>query len=327
MKRPATLFFALAGLLTWIFAVYASAAGAAPSYSMQLNIPYCTVDGKTETLNAFLPVGASKPVPAMVEIHGGWFMAGGPARRVEDMSGSGLLMSEGLALFSISYRLGAEGGFPQNIRDCRNAIRFIRKNANRFNIDPERIGCMGGSAGGHLSLMVAMVPEYFDDGGPTVGLQGVSAKVCNCFSWIAPADFVRFWAQGPADDVPNAQGQVILRGPDPAIPNDARPHLRSLFHGKIPDTAEHKALYTKMCPIGHVSNDVPPLLICDGEKDPVVPGQHGKELHEKLKAVGADSTYWLTVGGGHSYPGGPGFVQVLDGFLTRTLKLGSPGGS
>jgi len=90
------------------------------------------------------------------------------------MSGSGILMIKGIALFSIAYRLGAQGGFPQNIRDCRNAIRFIRKNATRFNIDPERIGVMGGSAGGHLSLMLAMVPEDFDDGVGNRGQAGMA---------------------------------------------------------------------------------------------------------------------------------------------------------
>ncbi|MEI9960395.1 MAG: alpha/beta hydrolase [Limisphaerales bacterium] len=105
-------------------------------------------------------------------------------------------MRRGLAIFSIQYRLGESGGFPQNIRDCRNAIRFIRQNAKRFNIDPNRIDVTGGSAGGHLSLMVAMVPENFDDGGATSGLEGISAKVSGSFSYIPPTDFVRFGIKG-----------------------------------------------------------------------------------------------------------------------------------
>jgi acetyl esterase/lipase len=64
------------------------------------------------------------------------------------------MFARGIAVFSIEYRLGKQGGFPENIRDCRNAVRFVRKNAKRFNIDPERIGCYGTSAGGHLTMMV-----------------------------------------------------------------------------------------------------------------------------------------------------------------------------
>ena len=73
--------------------------------------------------------------------------------------------------------------------------------------------------------------------------------------------------------------------------------------------------------MGHVRASLPPLLICDGEKDPIVPGLHGKMLYEKLQAVGADATYWMTPGGGHAFPGGAGFDTVLDAFLEHSLHL------
>jgi len=293
-----------------------------PAYQNELNIPYCTVDGKTETLNAFLPIKATKRVPAIVDIHGGWWFGGDAVTQPKSVGGWQVFMRHGLAIFSIRYRLGAEGGFPQNIRDCRNAIRFIRKSAARFNIDPERIDVCGESAGAHLSLMVAMmVPGDFNDGGPTPGLEGISAKVCGSFSYVPPTDFVRFWNEGPNDAITNGNGKISFRGPDGNIPNDSRPHFRILFHGITPDTPAHKALYTQMCPIGQVRKDVPPLLICDGQKDPIVPGLEGKELYENLVAVGAPATYWITANGGHGYPGGPGFEKVLDRFIVRTLKL------
>lgn len=300
-------------------------AQAPPAYRVELGIPYCTVDGRELRLNAFLPENGGRPAPAMVEIHGGWWSGGGPAGKVEQVPGAGAFTSKGIALFSIAYRLGKEGAFPRNIRDCRNAVRFVRKNAARFGVDPERIGCMGGSAGGHLSLMVAMVPEEFDDGGPAEGLEGVSARVCCCFSYAAPTDFVRQWNDAPDDLAVGADGRLSPRPPDGRIPNDARPRLRVMFGGITPDTEEHRALYTRMSPAAHVRKDVPPLLICDGEKDPVVPGLEGKALHEKLQAAGADSIYWVTPAGGHGYPGGRGFREVLDAFLMRTLKLDAGG--
>jgi len=275
-------------------------------------------------LNAFLPENATNPVPAIVEIHGGWWHGGGAASQYNHVGGWQIFGRRGLAIFSIQYRLGKEGGFPEAIRDCRNAIRFIRQNAARFNIDPARIDVTGGSAGGHLSLMVAMVPEDFDDGGPTPGLEGVSARVAGSFSYIPPTDFVRFWHQGPDDVITNQDGSVAFRGPDNNIPYDSHPRLRVLFHGITPDTKEHQSLYSAMCPIGHVRKDVPPLLICDGEKDPIVPGWHGLALYEQLQAAGADATYWMTPNGGHAFPGGPGFDRVLDRFLGRTLKLDAP---
>lgn len=292
-----------------------------PTYLTESKIIYSTVDGKNLTLNAFLPTNATVPVPAIVEIHGGWLFGGSAAANVQGVGGWQWFIRHGIAVFSIEYRLGQNGGFPENIRDCRNAIRFIRANAKRFNINPDRIDVTGGSAGGYLSLMVAMVPENFPDGGPTVGLENISARVAGSFSYIPPTDFLRFWNQGPNDVVTNQAGKISFRGADDKIPYDSRPRLRILFHGVTPDTIEHQALYIAMSPIGHISPNVPPLLICDGERDPIVPGLHGKTLYEKLKTSGADATYWMTPNGGHAFPGGAGFDKILDDFIIRTLKL------
>ncbi|MDP6506291.1 MAG: alpha/beta hydrolase, partial [Planctomycetota bacterium] len=121
-------------------------------YKSELDIPYCSVDGKELKINAFTPQGIDKPAPAMVHIHGGWWSGGRPMKGVGGRMKA--FTNKGIAIFSVQYRLGKQGGFPENIRDCRNAVRFVRKNAKRFNIDPERIGVYGTSAGSHLSMMV-----------------------------------------------------------------------------------------------------------------------------------------------------------------------------
>lgn len=296
-----------------------------PAYRAETNIVYGTVDGKALTLNAFLPENQGSPAPVIVDIHGGWWYAGDKADQIEHVNGWQWFKRHGIAVFSIEYRLGQNGGFPENIRDCRNAIRFIRKNAERFHIDPNRIDVTGGSAGGHLSLMVAMVPENFSDGGPLPGLENISANVSGSFSFIPPTDFVRFWGQGPNDVVTNSDGKISFRGKDDKIPYDSRPRLRVLFHGVTPDTDTGRALYETMSPSGHVGKDLPPLLICDGEKDPIVPGLHGKALYEKLHAAGADAVYWMTPNGSHGFPGGAGFDRVLEDFLVRSLKLEAEG--
>jgi hypothetical protein len=166
-----------------------------------------------------------------------------------------------------------------------------------------------------------MVPENFPDGGATPELLGVSARVCNAFSWVAVTDFQRHWNDGPSDIVSEADGKTILRPVNLKIPNDSRPRYRMLFKGIAPDTDQHKAFYLPMSPVAYVSKNVAPLLICDGQKDPIVPGREGKELYDRLRAVGADATYWMTVNGTHRYPSGAGFDQLLDRFLVRTLGL------
>lgn len=319
-RRYLWLVAAIGWILTSVVA-FAEDQISARAYRSELNITYSTVARTNLTLNAFLPEGVTNARPAIVEIHGGWFVWGGPASKTEQVQGWQTFVRHRLAIFSIQYRLGKAGGFPESIRDCRNAIRFIRQNATRFNIDPNRIDVTGGSAGGHLSLMVAMAPEDFDDGGPTPRLKGVSARVSGSFSFIPPTDFVRFWEEGPGDVLTNGDGTMSFRPPDDKIPNDSRPHFRILFHGIVPDTEEHKLLYTNMCPVGYVRKDVPPLLICDGEKDPIIPGLEGKELYEKLQSVGAEATYWMTPNGRHAFPGGDGFDKVLDRFIVNSLHI------
>jgi acetyl esterase/lipase len=313
-------------LTLWLICLTLTAVRAeqpAPAYHAELNIPYCTVDGKTLILNAFLPDKADKPVPAMVYFYGGWWFGGGVAKDLQGVPDWGVYAGRGVAVFSNQYRLGQQGGFPQNIRDCRNAIRYVRKHAKEFNIDPDRIACTGISAGGYLTYMVTLVPEDFDDGGPCEGLEGISAKVCGGFGYVGPTDFVSAWAAAPGDEITDANGKVSHRPPDGKIPNDYRPRLRILFHGVTPETEQGKALYARLSPVNLVRKDIPPILICDGEKDPIVPGQPGKVLFEKLQAAGADATYWVTLNGGHAYPGGQGFRPVLNGFLDRIWNLES----
>lgn len=69
---------------------------------------------------------------------------------------------------------------------------------------------------------------------------------------------------------------------------------------------------------------LPPLLICDGDRDPLVPGLQGRALQEKLQHAGADSTCWMTPGTGHEFPGGPGFDKLLEKFIARMLATNFP---
>src|SRR5579859_7451051 len=135
----------------WLVVPFHVHADDVSSYHSETHLVYGTVDGQDLWVNAFMPA-SDKPVPAIVEIHGGWWFSLHASTQIEQVFGWQFFKRRNLAIFSVEYRLGKDGGFPENIRDCRNAIRFIRQNAKRFNIDPDRIAVTGGSAGGHLSL-------------------------------------------------------------------------------------------------------------------------------------------------------------------------------
>ena len=119
---PIFVFFGCFGINVYSSPKSVNKNDAVPGYRTEFNILYCTVDGDKLTLNAFIPENAQTPAPAMIDIHGGWWFGGEPATTI-----SNVFSSKGIAVFSIEYRLGKNGGFPENIRDCRNAVRFVRK--------------------------------------------------------------------------------------------------------------------------------------------------------------------------------------------------------
>ena len=96
----------------------------AADYKNELDIVYSQLeDGRAMTLNAFIPK-SDTPTPAVVHIHGGWWTGGGPSKAPKGRQFSAFT-TQNVAIFSIRYRLSKKGGFPENIRDCRNAVRFV----------------------------------------------------------------------------------------------------------------------------------------------------------------------------------------------------------
>jgi pectinesterase len=91
--------------------------------------------------------------PAILDIHGG----GWSSRQVEnDKPMMERLAVRGFVTALIAYRLSSEAKYPAALSDCKSAVRYLRANAAKFKLDPERIGVMGGSAGGHLTGLLAM---------------------------------------------------------------------------------------------------------------------------------------------------------------------------
>ncbi len=123
---------------------------------------------RAEKADLYLPTNLSPGVrcPAVIVIHGGGWGAGGKADKRE-RGFCMALVENGFAAFSIDYHLSppkrAKEAWPQNLHDCKTAVRWLRQNGARYGIDPERLGVMGGSAGGHLSALVGVT-------GPEAGL-------------------------------------------------------------------------------------------------------------------------------------------------------------
>jgi len=224
------------------------------------------------------------PFPAIVFIHGGGWHQGsrqGYRGQIQEAAKRGYVAA------TISYRLmqydetkrdtaTATPIFPAQIHDAKAAIRWLRANAKKYNVAPGRIGVTGGSAGGHLSLLVGLTD-------PAAHLEGES---------------------GNREQSSRVQAIVNVFGPTDmefCYEKSSVAWIFRLFMGGTPDEAG--ARYTVASPITYVSEDDPPVLTLHGDQDALVPVEQARMLDEKMKAAGASHTLMVFEGQGHGFRG------------------------
>lgn len=246
------------------------------------DLEYVKGGHERQRLDLYAPEKANGPTPVIVWVHGGAWMGGG-----KDAGGPAIpFVAEGYAVASINYQLSQHAVFPAQIEDCKAAIRWLRTNAKVYNLDSERIGVWGASAGGHLVALLGTSGGVKDLEG-----QGdhadVSSRVQAVVDFFGPTDFL----QMDAHAVPGA----TLKH-DPASSPESK-----LIGGAIQENPEKVG---RANPIRYVTKETSPFLIVHGEQDPVVPIHQSQLLFEALKQAKGDVTFYKIAGAGH---GGPEF--------------------
>lgn len=232
-----------------------------------------------QVLDLFVPANTGRPLPLIIWVHGGGWAAG-------DKGGCPPLRQgyaqRGYAIASVNYRLSQHARFPAQLQDCKAAIRWLRRHAARFGLDPERFGLWGSSAGGHLVAMVGVTGDVkeFDAEGP----RDVSSAVQCVMNDYGPTDFLQMDAHRPAG------AALAHNAPD-------SPESR-LIGGPITDPA-NRALVTRASPLTYVSRGDPPFLINHGDQDPLVPHHQSELLFAALKDAGVPVRFNTVRGGGH----------------------------
>jgi acetyl esterase/lipase len=235
--------------------------------------------GRPEKLDLYLPAGRAKSVrsPAVVIIHGGGWTGGDKAAAREFNLGSTLALA-GYVCASVEYYKGP-GRWPTNLWDCKNAVRFLRRNADRYQVDPNHLGVIGGSAGGHLALMVAYTPGV-PELTPQSPYPGVSDQVQACVDMYGITDLLTRRATRP-DGTPD--GGLREAG---------------LFPGKRDD---QPAKWKLASPVYHVAKSSPPTLILHGMADTTVDRDQALELDRTLTDHGVEHQLLLIPGIGHTF--------------------------
>jgi acetyl esterase/lipase len=243
-----------------------------PQIEVRGDVPFLE-PSRLEKLDLYLPKNrkTGEKSPAILLIHGGGWKEG-DKRQPREIEFGTTLAENGYVAASINYALRSAGKFPLNLQDCKNGIRYLRCHAEELGIDPTRIAVMGGSAGGHLALMVA----YTGDNSalaPTEPYPGVSDKV-SCV-----VDFYGITDIGTRKKTDPNGNPTELRGVESEV--------QAIFGSKAED-------WKKASPVTYVKRDIPPTLILHGKKDTTVDFDQSQELADALKKTGA--TYeiiWL----------------------------------
>jgi acetyl esterase/lipase len=227
--------------------------------------------------------------PAIVVIHGGSWNHGDKAEK-QYVPISQDLASAGYVVFSINYKLSSKGdpvAWPQNLYDCKTAVRWLRKNAAKYAIDADHIGAIGGSSGGHLVALLALTSNEasLDPKGP-YGEFSCAIQ--------AAVDFY---------------GVIDLAKHDYPMLGKTR--------------AESPELYEKASPLSYIDKSGPPILIIHGTADDKVNARHSKVFAEALQKAGAPHELLLVEGASHSFdlqPKEKDLRPVVLGFFDKNLK-------
>jgi len=209
-----------------------------------------------------------------------------------------LLASEGFVTASLFYRLSGDSPFPADIEDCKYAIRFLRANAAKHGIDPNRIGVAGASAGGHLAELVATADQSAGLEGDG-GWHGVSSKVQAAAAYYGVSDFTV-----GAMQLQRHTGQVVVK----------------LFRGT---EKEKPDLYRKAGPVFYLSKDAPPLLLAHGEKDDLVPFDQSVRMADAYRRAGLIVEFIPVKNAGHDFQqvGGAAISPSAEVIHQRTIAF------
>ena len=262
------------------------------------DVTYVSGGTERQRLDVFYPANVEKPVPLVVWIHGGAWLGGtkegGPALR---------LLDDGFAVASVTYRFSQHAKFPAQIEDCKAAIRWLRANAKELNIDPERIGVWGASAGGHLVALLGVAGDVKEwEKGDNLDQ---SSRVQAVVDWFGPSDLLTMGVQAL---------------PESKIDHDSASSPESRLVGG--PVQENKAAAKTASPVTYVSAGDAPILLMHGDRDNVVPPKQSEELHDALKKAGVETSLTIIPKAGHGDGGfrEPKAFEEARDFLRKYLK-------
>ena len=271
-------------------------AAPAPQPRVLTNVAYGA--DPVQKMDLYLPASFPGPRPGVALIHGGGWQGGdkgfyAPSGRA--------LAALGFVAFSLNYRLTPAARYPAQADDVQRAVRWMRAHAAEYRLDPARVGALGDSAGGHLSLILG-TQETRDNSDPALAAQ--SSRVQCVVDFYGPTDLTNV-----AQTVPQTDPQKYAAGV-----------MRDLLGGP---PQEHLALARAASPLFSVDAKSAPTLIITGTDDPLVSPDQSERLADALHGVGVETVLAIMYKQGHGFlqPGSPQIYGAMSvEWLTRHLR-------
>jgi acetyl esterase/lipase len=281
-----------------------------------VDVTYATLAGyRPLKLDLYQQSGSgSGPKPAVIYVHGGGFEYGNPRMNTPAWGTLDSLMAQiaarGYVVAAVSYRLSSEAKFPAQLEDVKSAIRWVRANAGKYGIDPQRLAVWGESVGGSIAALVGTTCGVSDLEGKG-GNADQSSCVQTVVDWYGVTDMNQLDAQAP----PHAT--LIHNSPD----STQSKVLGCVLHFQCPASVVARANPIAYIDAGDANVS---FLIMHGQSDTAVAWQQSQILHDALRAKGIATTLELLPGVNHNFAGATEeqrkhILDVTFGFLAEKL--------
>lgn len=236
-------------------------------YWVQPDIVYQGANNQSLKLDVWYQHEVKTPSPTLIYIHGGGWIFGTKETSVLQFLP---FLEKGWTVVNVEYRMASSSPAPAAVEDTRCALRWVFRNAAQWHFDTGKIVLMGHSAGGHLSLITAMLPDGTGMDNQCYGTEKLS--VAAIINWFGITDV-----------------NDVIKGPN--FKNYAAMWMGSQTNAD--DIAR------RVSPLTYVRSGLPPILTIHGDKDDVVPYSHATRLKEALDKVQVPNELLTVKGGGH----------------------------
>lgn len=263
------------------------------------NITYAVIGEKALRLHLLLPKNVSKPCPLILYIKGSGWGKNHPQKSLEFIPQLVEFAKSGYVVASVEHRTSHEVKFPGQLHDVKAAVRFLRANAMKFNINPEKVGAWGSSSGGHLAALLGTSGGLAKLEGKE-GNQDRSSRVQAVVDWYGPTDLLQMgkFSSKVDFDSPNSAESFMIGGA----------------------LQQNKEKVKMANPITYITPDDPPFLIMHGDKDQRVPFNQSVLLFNALKKANLDVTMYKIKGAGHGGFSQPDNLHTVKQFFDLQLK-------